>query len=92
MGQSQSDDKTDEDSITLGYRILGVQPNSPASEANLVSVFDFIVGARGVPLKAQDNTIVDMIKDSADTKQPLVSDDERVLLYGYYLVPTIWVA
>jgi hypothetical protein len=30
---------------TLGYRVLGVQPNSPASEAGLVSFLDFIVGA-----------------------------------------------
>ncbi|KAG7367611.1 GRASP55/65 PDZ-like domain containing protein [Nitzschia inconspicua] len=30
---------------TLGYRVLGVQPNSPASQAGLVSFFDFIVGA-----------------------------------------------
>ncbi len=78
MGQSQSDAKTDEDSITLGYRVLGVQPNSPASEANLVSVFDFIVAARGVPLKVQDNTIIHMIKDSADTRRTLVSYDKRV--------------
>lgn len=30
---------------TLGYRVLGVQPNSPASVAGLVSFLDFIVGA-----------------------------------------------
>lgn len=30
---------------TLGYRVLGVQPGSPASQAGLVSFFDFIVGA-----------------------------------------------
>ncbi len=74
MGQSQSGDTTDENSIALGYRVLGVQPNSPASEANLVSVFDFIVAARGVPLKAMDNTFFDMVKDSLATKQPLVSE------------------
>jgi len=32
---------------TLGYRVLGVQPNSPASQAGLVSFFDFLVGANG---------------------------------------------
>ena len=32
---------------TLGYRVLGVQPNSPASKAGLVSFFDFLVGANG---------------------------------------------
>jgi hypothetical protein len=30
---------------TLGYRVLGVQPNSPASRAGLVSFLDFLVGA-----------------------------------------------
>jgi hypothetical protein len=30
---------------TLGYRVLGVQPNSPASKAGLVSFLDFLVGA-----------------------------------------------
>jgi hypothetical protein len=37
---------------TLGYRVLGVQPSSPASAAGLVSFFDFIVGANGEPLLA----------------------------------------
>jgi hypothetical protein len=32
---------------TLGYRVLGVQPSSPASAAGLVSFFDFLVGANG---------------------------------------------
>ena len=32
---------------TLGYRVLGVQPNSPASKSGLVSFLDFLVGANG---------------------------------------------
>lgn len=32
---------------TLGYRVLGVQPDSPASNAGLVSFFDFLVGSNG---------------------------------------------
>jgi len=32
---------------TLGYRVLGVQPNSPASTAGLVSFLDFLVGVNG---------------------------------------------
>jgi hypothetical protein len=40
------DDFAEFDGIeTLGYRVLGVQPQSPASKAGLVSFFDFIVGA-----------------------------------------------
>lgn len=30
---------------TLGYRVLGVQPDSPASQAGLVSFLDFLLGA-----------------------------------------------
>ena len=54
MGNSGSHDEHDDDDDyaeqfdgieTLGYRVLGVQPNSPASKAGLVSFFDFIVGA-----------------------------------------------
>jgi len=54
MGNSSSyvDDNDDEfekfDGLdTLGYRVLGVQPDSPASNAGLVSFFDFMVGVNG---------------------------------------------
>jgi hypothetical protein len=44
----EGDDLEDFDGIeTLGYRVLGVQPDSPASKAGLVSFFDFLVGANG---------------------------------------------
>eukprot|EP00934_Nitzschia_sp_Nitz4_P004657 Nitzschia sp. Nitz4//scaffold277_size25017//13476//14724//NITZ4_008347-RA/size25017-processed-gene-0.7-mRNA-1//1//CDS//3329545344//4647//frame0 len=43
---SEADEFAQFDGIeTLGYRVLGVQPGSPASKAGLVSFFDFIVGA-----------------------------------------------
>ena len=32
---------------TLGYRVLGVQPDSPASKAGLVSFLDFLLGVNG---------------------------------------------
>jgi len=45
------DDFAEFDGIeTLGYRVLGVQPNSPASKAGLVSFFDFLVGVNGMML------------------------------------------
>lgn len=52
MGNSSSNGEVDEfdkfDGIeTLGYRVLGVQPDSPASQAGLVSFFDFLVGVNG---------------------------------------------
>lgn len=53
----QHDDYPDEfakfDGIeTLGYRVLGVQPKSPASAAGLVSFLDFLVGCNGQLLLA----------------------------------------
>lgn len=46
-GTAEADDPYDPfDGIdTLGYRVLGVQPNSPAAAAGLVSFLDFLVGA-----------------------------------------------
>jgi len=46
MGQSSSSG-LDNKSKTRGYRVLGVQPLSPASSAGLVSFFDFLVGCQG---------------------------------------------
>jgi len=39
------------ESHDMGYRVLGVQPGSPAASAGLVSFFDFIVEANGVALE-----------------------------------------
>ena len=57
MGNESSQLQTPEDEFaefdgieTLGYRVLGVQPNSPASAAGLVSFLDFLVGCNGVML------------------------------------------
>ncbi|CAJ1951650.1 unnamed protein product [Cylindrotheca closterium] len=54
MGNTATSEANDEDDFaefdgieTLGYRVLGVQPESPAAKAGLVSFFDFIVGANG---------------------------------------------
>ncbi|CAN0452243.1 unnamed protein product, partial [Phaeothamnion confervicola] len=54
-----------------GYRVLGVQPNSPAGAVGLVSFFDFIVAANGVPLRTLDNTFIELIKSSQDKQLPL---------------------
>ena len=42
---------------TLGYRVLGVQPDSPASKAGLVSFLDFLVGANGEMLLASGENV-----------------------------------
>jgi len=58
MGNSPSVDETEK----VGYRVLGVQPNSPGSKCGFVSFFDFIVAANGIPLRNLDTTFVDLIK------------------------------
>ena len=67
MGQGASQEELD----AVGYRVLGVQPNSPASSAGLVSFFDFVIAANGCPLKQLDQTFVEMIKDSENKALPL---------------------
>ena len=46
----------------VGYRVLGIQSQSPASYTGLVAYFDFIVAANNVPLKAIDTTFIGLIK------------------------------
>lgn len=62
MGNSPSQEEIEK----VGYRVLGVQENSPASRCELVAFFDFIVAANGIPLKALDSTFIDVIKASED--------------------------
>ena len=58
MGNSTSQEELSK----VGYRVLGVQPNSPAEKGGLVSFFDFIVEANGIPLKTLDGTFVSLIQ------------------------------
>lgn len=55
-----------EEADAVGYRVLGVQPQSPASGAGLVSFFDFVVECDGVELKELDSTLIDKIKGFED--------------------------
>lgn len=67
MGNAES---YEQETTLVGYRVLGVQPNSPASSVGLVSFFDFVVAANNVPLKVLDSTFVDMIRGSEDKPLP----------------------
>lgn len=58
---------------TLGYRVLGVQPNSPASQAGLVSFFDFLLGCNGsMLLDEEDLDFVKILKDNIDKELELL--------------------
>jgi len=50
--------------------VLGVQPNSPASDVGLVSFLDFVVACDGVELRELDSTFIDKIKASEDKPLP----------------------
>lgn len=65
MGNAQGGDKEGK----CGYRVLGVQPNSPASKVGLVSFFDFIVAADGECLFRFWNKCRDVLQ-SAHTRAP----------------------
>lgn len=75
---------------TLGYRVLGVQPNSPASEAGLVSFLDFIVGANEQMLLGSSQGLeVGQEYDDVDFPALLrdaASKDETVELRTFFTV------
>jgi hypothetical protein len=57
----------------FGYRVLGVQASSPASKVGLVSFFDFIVEANGVPLYSKEiSYFVNLIREFSDKELPLL--------------------
>lgn len=58
MGNSQ----TIEEAESVGYRVLGVQNDSPASNIGLVAFFDFIIAANNIPLRSLDFTFMEIIK------------------------------
>ena len=64
MGNTGSIDK-------VGYRVLGVQEASPASKVGLISFFDFIIAAKGIPFKQQDDSLVNLIRTCEEKELPL---------------------
>jgi len=68
MGNSTSTEHDDENNNntenieTLGYRVLGVQPNSPSSKAGLVSFFDFLLGCNNQMLLDENNEDIDFVQ------------------------------
>lgn len=63
MGASNSQEEPSlEGKNNVGYRVLGVQCDSPAEKGGLVSFFDFIVAANGVALQTMDATFLNIIQ------------------------------
>eukprot|EP01035_Chromulina_nebulosa_P018235 gene18235-23906_t len=58
MGNSSTSNK---ESDYVGYRVLGIQPDSPAEKGGLVSFFDFIIEANEIALTQRDSTFVELI-------------------------------
>jgi hypothetical protein len=55
-----------------GYRVLGIQPDSPASPVGFVSFFDFVIAANGVRLDEADDTFTELITSHEDKPLTLV--------------------
>ncbi|CAH0519095.1 unnamed protein product [Peronospora belbahrii] len=54
-----------------GFRILGIQEQSPASTVGFVSFFDFILEANGIRLDTRDATLLELIAHSEDRAMQL---------------------
>jgi hypothetical protein len=81
MGNTSSHDYEDPydpfDGInTLGYRVLGVQPNSPAAKAGLVSFLDFLVGANQRMLLGSGEGLEDG-EEYDDVDLPLLLEENK---------------
>ena len=48
--------------LQVGYRIMDVQADSPASRGKLEPLIDLVVSASGKPLRTLDSTFIDLIK------------------------------
>ena len=85
------DDDPFDGSETLGYRVLGVQPNSPASAAGLVSFLDFLVGANGMLLLGSGQDLLEG-EEYNDVDLPAFlceHKNERVEFCRYYIIVII---
>lgn len=70
---------------TLGYRVLGVQPNSPASKAGLVSFLDFLVGCNNqMLLGSGENLQPGMEYDDIDLPALLLENKDKELEFCKY--------
>ncbi|KAG7401707.1 Golgi reassembly-stacking protein 2 [Phytophthora boehmeriae] len=49
-----------------GFRVLGIQEQSPAAAVGFVSFFDFILEANGIRLDTRDATLMELIAQSED--------------------------
>ncbi len=73
----------------VGYRVLGVQSDSPASKGGLVSFFDFILEANGHRLNTLDASFINIIKEFEDRELPLsVYNFKSKTVRTVILVPT----
>ena len=74
----------------FGYRVLGVQPFSPAAKVGLVSFFDFIVAANGESLCEKNiGYFVTLIKEFNERELPLeVYNCKNHSFRSISLVPT----
>ncbi|KAG2782258.1 hypothetical protein JG687_00007486 [Phytophthora cactorum] len=69
--EPRHDDGTTEGGECCGFRVLGIQEQSPASVVGFVSFFDFILEANGIRLDTKDATLMELIAQSEDRPMQL---------------------
>ena len=79
MGNNNSsildvDENPVEGGAFYGFRVLGIQANSPSSQVGFVSSLDFIVAINGVRLDQKDSTLMELI----------VANEDKVLKLDVY--------
>jgi GRASP55/65 PDZ-like domain len=71
---------------TLGYRVLGVQPNSPASKAGLVSFLDFLIGCNDkMLLGSGEDLLPGMEYDDIDLPTLLLENKDKELEFCKFI-------
>ncbi|KAI9922873.1 hypothetical protein PsorP6_001788 [Peronosclerospora sorghi] len=65
------DEHTVESGACCGFRVLGIQEQSPASAVGFVSFFDFVLEANGIRLDTRDATLMELIAQSEDRPMQL---------------------
>ncbi|RLN93005.1 hypothetical protein BBJ28_00025411 [Nothophytophthora sp. Chile5] len=65
-GAEDGDEDVLEGGECCGFRVLGIQEQSPAAAVGFVSFFDFILEANGIRLDTRDATLMELIAQSED--------------------------
>ena len=74
-----------------GYRVLVIEPNSPAKVAKLEQYFDFIIEVENTPLIELDQSLMDFIQSKVDHQVSMKVYNTRIHESRIVsIVPQVW--